>query len=195
MITGARHFALLSPILLVLAGGCATKALWDNGRLDALKEPADKLNLRLFEATTQSNFLVVYNEYSERSGAVHTRAFWLKENQNLLAQGRTPRFTRPDATGNLTPVPVYYDPIPAGTTLPAGLCAVVATNKQTFTFFHAGRALASHDLPIYDDGKGKAERIALTPIAVTADLTVVGGVLGYVYLESLSENPVLWPWR
>jgi hypothetical protein len=80
-------------------------------------------------------------------------------------------------------------------TLPVGLCAVVATNKQSFTFYQAGRALDSHDLPVYDDGKGPVEKIALTPLAVAADLTVVGGILGYIYLESVANEPVAWPWR
>jgi hypothetical protein len=119
----------------------------------------------------------------------------MQENQARLEQGRSPHFTHSDSTGNLVPVPVYYDPIPAGMSLPAGLCAVVATNKQSFTFYQASRALDSHDLPVYDDGKGQLERIALTPITVTADLTVVGGVLGYLYLEDLAGQPVPWPWR
>lgn len=195
MKTSVRHFALLLPLLLVFAPGCATKALWENGRWDALKEPSDRLNLRIFEATSSTNFLVIYNEYSERSGAVHPRAYWLKENQSLLEQGRSPRFTPPGSTGHLTPVPVYYDPVPVGMTLPARLCAVVATNKQSFTFYQAGRALDLHDLPVYDDGKGQVEKIALTPLAVAADLTVVGGILGYIYLESVANEPVAWPWR
>jgi hypothetical protein len=82
----------------------------------------------------------------------------------------------------LETVPVFYDPIPTGMNLPAGLCAVVATNKQSFTLFQASRFVASHDLPVYNDGKAQVEKAALTPLAVTADLTIIGGFLGYLYL-------------
>jgi hypothetical protein len=32
-------------------------------------------------------------------------------------------------------------------------------------------------MPVYNDGWGRTDRIALTPVAVVADLTIVGGFL------------------
>jgi hypothetical protein len=184
MKTRVKHVAPFLPLLLALAGGCATQALWDTGTFDACKEPAGNLNLRLFEAQPQTNLLVIYDEFSERNDAVHTRAYWLNENQPLVDQRLRPHFTRTIAMRNLRAVPVFYDPIPAAMNLPPGLCAVVATNKESFTLYRASRAIGSHDLPVYNDGKGQVERIALTPVAVTADITIVGGYLGCWYLLS-----------
>jgi hypothetical protein len=150
--------------------------------LEACNEPADNLNLRLFEAKPQTNLLVIYDESSERNEAVHTRAYWLNENQTLLDQRLCPHFTRTRSGRNLPAVPVYYDPIPAGTALPLGLCAVVTTNRQSFTLCSNNCAIGRHDLPVYNDGKGRIEKIALTPVAVTADLSIVGCFLGYLYL-------------
>jgi len=182
MKTSFPKVALFSLLLLPLAGGCVTKCLWDNGRLDACKEPADNPNLRLFEAKSQTNLLVIYDEFSERTEAVHTRAYWVNENETLIHKGMHPHFTGTNSMRNLPVVPVSYAPIPAGINLPPALCAVVATNKQSFTLYLANRATASHDLPVYNDGKGRLERIALTPVAVAADLTIVGGVIGFFYL-------------
>ena len=69
------RFLLLLP--LIFGSGCATQALWDNENLEAVKEPADKPNLRLFDAKRHDDLLVVYDEYSERSNGVRTRAYWL----------------------------------------------------------------------------------------------------------------------
>jgi hypothetical protein len=188
MKTKVQRLVLFSPLLLALAGGCVTKALWENDRLEACKEPAHNLNLRLFEGQPQTNVLVIYEESSERNDAVHTRAYWQNENQALLDQRLRPRFTRISAGRDLPEVPVYYDPIPAGMEWPAGLCAIVATNRQSFTLYLDKRAIGSHDLPVYNDGKGRIEKIVLTPLAVTGDLTVVGCFLGYLYLLSYSGN-------
>jgi hypothetical protein len=182
MKTRLKLAALFLQVLLALGGGCATSALWDNGRLDACKEPASNLNLRLYEAKADTNLLVLYDEFSERNESVRTRAYWLNENQTRVDQRLAPRFTRTNALRHLPSVPVFYEPIAAGTNWPAGLCAVVATNRQSFTLYLAKRPVGSHDLPVYNDGEGQVERIALTPVTAAADLTIVGGFLVCWYL-------------
>src|ERR1700678_2657793 len=189
MKTRVKRVALFSPLLLGLAGaGCMTNALWENDDLEAWKQPADKPNLQLFQGDPQTNLLVFYDEYSERNNAIHPRAYWLTENQTKVDEHVRPHFAPCSAKDHLPSVPIFYDPIPAGMTLPHGLYAVVATNKQSFTLFVDSRAIASHSLPIYNDGKRRTEKIALTPLAVTADATIVGpaiaGLLAYWYASS-----------
>jgi hypothetical protein len=190
-----KHAALLAPLLLALTGGCVTKALWDNDDLEAFKEPAGNLNLRLFVGKPQTNLLVVYQESSERNGSVRTRAYWLNENQNLLDQHHRPHFADAESRRNLPAVPVFYEPIPAGINLPPELCAVVASNRHSFTLYQDNRPIASHKLPVYNDGKGRLEKTALTPVAVTADLTIVGAFLGYLYLLGRAGYDGPWPWE
>jgi hypothetical protein len=191
MKTRVKYVALFSPLLLALAGGCVTKALWDNEALEACKEPADKLNLRLFEGAPQTNLLVLYDEYSERNDAVHTRAYWLKENQTQVDQHVRPHFAPSSSKDHLASVPVFYDPLPDGMKLPPGLCAVVATNQQSFTLYVDNQAVGSHSLPIYNDGKGRTEKIALTPLAVTADASIVGpAIAGLIFYSWASSSDV-----
>ena len=192
MHTRAIRAAQFSPLLVVLAGGCATKALWDNGRLEAWKQPADALNLSLFLPNPPTDLLVRYNEFSERNDSVHPRAYWVNQNEKALEEGRAPHFTRPGSTAGLTVVPVFYGPIPFGACLPGGWSAAVSTNKQSFRLYHGGQLVARHDLPVYNDGKGGIEKAAMTPIAVTADLTIVGGVVGWFMLEGWADSPVPW---
>ena len=137
----SRLLFRLLPLLAVLAlgSGCATSQLWNGATLDSWNEPADNACLQLFQTRDQKNFLVLYNEYSERYDSVHTRAYLLKQNEQRIKDRCAPYF----ANINLT----------------HGLKAV----------------------PVYNDGRGTLYRVALTPPAVIADTTIIGGV---IWLES-----------
>lgn len=167
---------LLLP--LTLASGCATHALWTESKLDNWNEPAPQSNLRLFAADPPQDVLVLYEEYSDRCESIRTRAYLLNENQKRLAQNRAPLFVGTNQTNGLPAVPVFHLPTSLATNQQHGLFAIAATNNQSFTLYCGDRNLGSHDLPVYNDGTGKYKRVALTPLAVTADLTVVGGVAG-----------------
>ena len=167
---------LLLP--LTLASGCATHALWTESKLDNWNEPALQSNLRLFAADPPQDVLVLYEEYSDRCESIRTRAYLLNENQKRLAQNRAPLFVGTNQTNGLPAVPVFHLPTLLATNQQHGLFAIAATNNQSFTLYCGDRNLGSHDLPVYNDGTGKYKRVALTPLAVTADLTVVGGVAG-----------------
>ena len=182
------------PLLLSLGSGCATKALWENENLEAVKEPANPVNLRLFHATRRNDLLVIYDEYSERSDGVRTRAYWLNENQARLAKKHAPHFTSTNLiTRQLSPVPIFHS-TPGETNWTFALYAVVETNRQSFTLFYKNGNLSRHDLPTYNDGKGPIEKIALTPVAVTADVTIAAGFFGYWYLQGLGESDGdAWP--
>jgi len=181
----ARFLLLLLP--LVLGGGCATKALWDNGNLEAVKEPADQPNLRLFDAKQRDDLLVIYDEYSERNDGIRTRAYWLNENQARVDLRRAPHFASTNLMRHLSPVPVFYA-APGETNWTFALYAVVETNRQSFTLYCNNGKISRHDLPTYNDGKGRVEKIALTPVAVTADITIIGGYLGVWCLYGMAES-------
>ena len=170
-------------VLLSFGCGCATHALWDNQGLEAVKEPADKPNLRLFDAKRHDDLLVVYDEYSERNDGIRTRAYWLNQNQARVDQRRAPHFVSPGLMQKLSPVPVFYA-TSGETNWTFALYAVVETNRQSFTLYYNNGKITRHDLPTYNDGRGRVEKIALTPVAVTADLTIVAGFFGYLYLQS-----------
>jgi len=154
----ARCVAGLLPLLLLAFGsGCATEALWDNGRLEAVKEPADHLNLRLFDAKRQNDLLVVYDEYSERSDKICTRAYWLNENQGRVDQRRAPHFSNTSLMRNLPSVPIFHS-TPRETNCTLTLYAVVEANHQSFTLYSNNGKTSRHNLPTYNDGKGRMEK-------------------------------------
>lgn len=50
-------------------------------------------------------------------------------------------------------------------------------------------------MPFYNDQKGKIEKFALTPLATAADITIVGGVVGYWYLDGLARSGTTYSWK
>lgn len=166
-------------LLPLLASGCMTHKLWTESALDEWNRPADNPSLRLLRDERRDDLLAVYDEYSERHEATQTRAFFLNQNQKLLAQQDRPHFVSVKSVCGLAPVPMFSF---APTNSPEKFYAVTATNCASFDIFSGGRKISSNQLPTYNDGTGQWERIAWTPVAVTMDLTIIGGVAGCWWL-------------
>jgi hypothetical protein len=182
---------ILPLLLLAFGSGCATHALWTTANLDAYKEPVATSNLRLFDAKKENDLLVVYNEYSERNDTVSIRAYLLNQSEERIKQNKRPYFVSVKLTNSLPSIPVFHAPVESSTTFSQTLYAITSTNNQSFMLYSGNHEIGSHDLPVYNDGKGNIERAALTPVSVVADITIVGGFIGYWYLEGMaaSYNP------
>ena len=184
MKTTVKYAARFLPLLLILflESGC-TYALWTNGNLDAYKEPAPNPNLRLYKSTQGDDVLVVYKEFSERNDATHTRAYWLNKNQKRVEKRHAPAFTRSRSIQGLQAIPLF------GATqtcekYPQGAYAVYDPNVLSFTLYADGLETGSYALPVYNDHWGVVEKTALTPFAVSADVTIVGGCVAVLYAYS-----------
>jgi hypothetical protein len=175
--------------LLAMGGGC-TVGLWQESAFDDNNEPAENPHLRLFLTSPQRELLVQYDEYSERHCTVHTRAYLLDKNRKRISEQQRPSFVRIRRLHALTPVPVFAT---TNTANPAPeLYAVICTNNQAFRLYGASQDVQTCVLPVYDDGKGRLERAALTPLTAAADATIVGGVIGYFCLAGAAESGS-WP--
>lgn len=157
--------------------GCATNALWNKTALDAWNEPADTANLRLYRASKQKDVLVVYDEYSERSDRTYTRAYWLGKNQKQVQERLRPHFVSVEVARGLSPVPIFPAQNSIARNSAPVFYAIASMNGQLFTIYSNNQTANSHELPAYNDGKGLAARIVLTPVTVVADITIVGGYL------------------
>ena len=179
-----RRGLRLLLLLPMLASGCVTHKLWSEKTMDEWNGPASDPKLRLYHDARQDDFLVVYDEYSGRHYTTNTRAFFLNQNLKPLEEHNRPHFVSANLAGGLPPVPVFA----SVTTNAPGTYYIVSTNGGNFTLYSNGRESASYPLPSYNDGIGRMERIAWTPLTVTADLTVVGGVLALICWEGLAES-------
>ena len=174
-------------LLTLLTGGCATDALWNKTDLDAWNEPAQNTDVHLFDARHEKDFLVVYNEYSERHDSVRPRAYLLNRNQERVAQGQKPHFVSTRYSRDLPPVQTFQTATEADTNFPQTIYAVLSSNQHSFTIYSSGEK-NDYGLAVYNDGRGRIDRIALTPVAVTADITIIGGFLGCWFLYGLAES-------
>jgi hypothetical protein len=182
-----RQSLTIALLLPLLTSGCVTNALWNKTQLDDWNEPANDANVHLFEAFQQKDFLVVYDEYSERHDSIHTRAYFLNQNQKGVAQGQKPHFVNARLSHKLPPVPIFQTLPESDTNFSQIIYAVISTNRQSFTIY-SGKEKTDYSLAVYNDGRGQIDRIALTPVAVTADLTIVGGFLGCWFIYGLAES-------
>jgi hypothetical protein len=187
--------AVLLLMLPLLGGGCMTHRLWTESGLDDWNQPAANPDLRLFQDARRNDVLVLYNEFSERHDITRTRAFYLQPNLKPLAQHTCPHFVKVQTAANLAPIPVFC-PFPS--TPPGGIYAVTATNNTSFAIFSDQRQTGSYELPFYNDGVGRAERVALTPVAATVDVAIIGGVVGCTFVYMMGNGNTAeadWWWR
>lgn len=168
----------------MLLSGCATSALWEDGAFALYHEPARPPNLQLFHSARRNAVLVRYHEAYEGSDSIKPRAYWLRHKDRPVPNPHKPRFVSIKPDRELVAVPLREtDKAPLG--LQSGLYAVVSTNATDFVL-HSGEAnLGCFELPVYRDSAGRAVQVVLTPLAVVADLTIVGG---YIFLQAWASG-------
>ena len=174
-----RQLWTITLLLPLLTSGCATKALWNE--LDNDNKPAINAHVQLFDAGQHKDFLVIYKEYSELDGSIHTRAYYLNQNQNRVEQGKRPHFVSTNLAQKLPQVAVFETLPASDANFSKPFFCVYSTNTQSFTIYSNEWKMGSYNLPLYNDRISRTAQIALTPIAVVADLTIVGGCLGCLW--------------
>lgn len=188
MNSGRIVWRMLLLLPLIVTSGCATRALWTKTNLDDFNEPADDSSLRVFNAKRQKDWLVVYDEYSERSDSIRTRAYFLNQNQKRIEQRRRPDFVGTNSMRGLERVPVFPATNVTGTNLTPSFFILAGTNNLSFTLYDGNHAMGAYTMPVYNDGKARAVRMALTPVTAVADITLVGGYLGYWFICGLAQS-------
>ena len=176
--------AFLVPLAaqVLLLGGCTTSAVWQAGQFARYHDPASPPDLCLFYSSIGNDFLVEYTEIRENDGMTTQRAYWLERE----AGRKKPRFISGPQIHGLEPVLVFSSPPSANLRPAESPYAVSSTNNLSFTLYRAGKSLGTYDLPDYADSTGRLKQVLLTPPAVLADVTIVGGVVAWFSL------PIVW---
>ncbi len=163
-----------------------THKLWTDASLTDHYEPAGTPTLKTFRRPSSARMLVTYDERREKDSSMRRRAFFLPDNAKALAAQRKPSFTHPAPEAGWVEVPV----IVAGQPAPAGpLYLKLAADSRSFTVVHDGVEDGPHQLPTYVDQSSTAFRVAMTPVAVAADVTVVAVWCGVVALYLYAGGP------
>jgi hypothetical protein len=151
-----------------------TGRLWHE-RDYVVPSPDPKLALN----QTPQGILVQYDAEYERNGDIHRRAYYLEPNMKRVAAGQKPVFVDPAKAGPQTIIPIL--PRPAADGLPPELRAVCSSNFCTFTIYRGKQVLGPCDLPVFSDQLETAKQVALTPLAVTGDASVVAAVIWVIW--------------
>jgi hypothetical protein len=179
---------LAAATLLLLGTGCETVQqysltyrLWDNGDLSKWSEPAPNPNLALFDATNHADVLVQYDALSEGHSTVNRRAYYLRQSQGRIAEGKRPKLVSPPPADGMKPIAVLPAQV-AVTNPPPGRAAYAVITKEgrEFTLYRAWESEATYEFPVYPETSGTPMKIVLTPLAVVGDTLMVGGVAAVV---------------
>jgi hypothetical protein len=184
-----RFIPFLGLLGLLLLTGCAaaehsmTHKLWDTGEFSRFSEPAAHPNLALFATADQRDVLVEYDAWSERHSRITRRAYFLGANTNRIARGEKPEFVAIMTASGMTEIPVFTRAVLSTNPPPADTMFAVTEDSRGFTLHCPTAPDATFDLPVYGESSGTAKRLALTPLAVAGDATVVAGaaaVIGFL---------------
>ena len=186
----------LTPLLLAgtqLFTGCQiydeyglTHKLWSDPSLTNHYEPAGTRGLKTFARPPSTQLLVSYDELCERNNSLRRRAFFMPDSAKILGEHRKPSFTNPLPAKGWVEVPVIVagEPAPA-----APVYLTLSADSKSFTVVRDGVANGPHQLPTYVDQSSTAFRVAMTPVAVVADVTVVAVWCGVVLLYAYASGP------
>jgi hypothetical protein len=174
----AMNVLILMAVLL-FGSGCATQAVWEEGQFARFHQPAKPAHLQVFEAKDGAKILVTYEEETDESARRWRRGYWANLNEEPPENPFRPKFVGRKAVKGLRRVPVGEE------ALRNNLSIVPINETRGFTLYRDGRKVWDYSLPVYEDRSGQAKQIALTPLAVLADITIVGG---YIFVQWASNG-------
>ena len=137
-------------------------------------QPAKPSNLELFKGQ-QQKVLVVYDEENEETGKRRRKAYWAETNAPPPENPFRPEYVATKRKRRLAVIPTGAAPGPND------YSAVATNDTRAFILYRDGKQLAVYDLPVYEDRSARTKQIALTPVAVVADITIVGGILFFYW--------------
>ena len=154
-----------------------TGKLWNSHQFTHFREPASFPQVAVFYAPAFDDFLVAYDSFRDDGDAALRLNYFVQANERHLADHTQPDFVSTNGL-NLIAVPLNG----ATNILP------YATYDARLTIHTSGERLGPYPLPSYKESDGLAIKTALTPLAVTGDATVVGLVLGAVFVVGLCQS-------
>jgi hypothetical protein len=154
-----------------------TGKLWNSHQFTHFREPASAPHLEVFYAPACKDFLIAYDSMRDDENGTQRLNYFALANERHIADHEQPDFV---STNGLDLVLV---PLNAATNV-----LPYATYDALLTIRTSEERLGPYPLPSYKESNGLVVKTALTPLAVTGDATVVGLVLGAVFVVGLCQS-------
>jgi len=179
-----RATAVFACLALLNGSGCATHYLWMDSDVAGYRDPMPTNHLTLFDAQDRRDVLATYDEGASRRGKHKRRAYYVFENRQRTEAEKKPSFVNLSLSNGLTAIPI--SDFAAGPTNAGRLHAIEGEKLYRFTLIsQSGESLGEFVLPTYRNRLGTANCVALTPITLVVDATVIGTILaaaaGWLY--------------
>ncbi|EEF62412.1 hypothetical protein [Pedosphaera parvula] len=175
--------AFVLTLCLSLLTGCGslkditlTGALWSDEFLLNNHVPTNGEATTAFIKADQKDVLITYDERQDRKDKVKRRAFFVLENQHLLATGGKPHFVPLKNAVGREPVPILWEANTVETNTYSS-ALIISTNQWDFQLVLTNQNLGHFHMPVYADEHSRGTQILLTPFAVAGDTglyTVIG---------------------
>jgi len=165
----------LGMMALLLFPGCATHYLWTESTFSEKYIPSEQPHLQIYKLP--ANFLAVYDESTPR-GDIKRRAYYLERSDRRAFKRYKPQFVNLNLAQMGEPVPVFDRMPPFGADT-NGLWGQ-RTSPFAFELHNGGAYLGTYQLPAYRGAGNTTAQLAITPLAVAADVTVIAAVVWVV---------------
>lgn len=158
--------------LSVFLEGCITSAPWEKDYC----EPNQPTALALYLSPIKRCVLVEYDEVRGKDLKIKRRAYWIRLDERPPVNLYRPKFVESPGSADLLPIPLFEPSTNIINNAPV-LLAEVLPDDQVFRIHLAGAEFGPYELPVYVDTSRRFLQVVLTPIAVTADATIIGSVI------------------
>lgn len=166
--------------LLVPAVGCQhslTGKLWSSDGFAHFREPAAEPHVEVFYTPEFNDFLVAYDSVRDGGEEPRRQTYLAIANERNIWNRKMPRLLSTNGL-NLVSVPLNGET----NVLP------YATYDQSLTIYTTGERLGPYPLPNYKETDGIAAKTALTPLAVTGDVSIAAAIVGLLAFIAWCES-------
>lgn len=165
-----------------------TAKLWQARDYVVPSPPDPKLTL----SQTPHGILAQYDASYEHDGKVRRLAYYVEPNMERIGKRQKPVFVNPTKAGSQIIIPILA-PAKAQEPKPQ-LYAVYLPNDSAFSIYCRGEeVLGPCELPVFKDPRLTAEQVALTPLTVVGDGSIVGACVGFFWAlghnDGAASNP------
>ncbi len=157
-------------VLATLLSGC-TYRLWETDGFTSYRYPSPDPKLVVFHDRERNDYVTCYDELSDKKGTIERRAFLVRANGDVTERGRKPAYVQTIPTNLVTLPKNPRQPVPP----------FVTETNAVFTIHETDQVIGPMPLPTYQENSGVPTKIALTPLAIVVDATVVGIVAGLMF--------------
>lgn len=178
---------MLVALLLPGLSGCLTEKLWDSDFSNQEHRWASTNSApRLYQTSDGKDVVVCYIERRDTDSMTRARAYLLYRNNPAVESGRRPGFVSTSISKNLKQIPVSSGSGMDSDPSDESLRAILLPDGLHFTLVSKGREIGTYRLPDYTGNSRRGMQIALTPLAVTGDVVIVGvavvTIAGFIWL-------------